>query len=319
MSDYILTEDGISPWITEGDYTPENPDVGVTTVADLMDELQDRIPEGKIPVLFPALNRAIAILAKRLYILESDLVIGELDVNIYSTQSYTASTIHFRDWNSEGIDGIYDSADQLVIEGFKAEMPITTTCTGNEGPFRVHSVTAGEILLHPAYSLTTVAAGSSYTITSLNDYGYLPSDFLGLVDKPFITGKQYPLEPLPGQYTKLTYLSSTGTTNTGTPIYYRLQGDKLRIYPATSSDIVIGGDYFKRPTKLAHMDDILPFQGAFDDVLAEYLLRSIGGTLPIANAELQQMLWDEVDLIVPKRQKKAPDTQSRGIPWGDIY
>ena len=46
----------------------------------------------------------------------------------------------------------------------------------------------------------------------------------------------------------MAYLSSTGV-NTGTPTYYQVKGGKLHIIPATGSDIVIGGDYYKKPTQ----------------------------------------------------------------------
>lgn len=86
----------------------------MSTVADIMDELQDRIPKERIGSLFPALNRAIGLLAKRLYILESDLIIDDLSINIFAQISYEASTIAFVDGKSETEDTITDSASQFV-------------------------------------------------------------------------------------------------------------------------------------------------------------------------------------------------------------
>ena len=289
----------------------------MSTVADIMDELQDRIPQERIGSLFPAINRAIGLLSKRLYLLDSDLIIGDLEVNIYAQQTYTAATIAFVDGKSEAVDTITDTASQFVAEEFDVDMPIKTNCAGNEGPFRITAVAAGTLTLSADSSVTAQAAGSSYTITSQNDFGYLPDDFGGLIDKPYVVGYQYPLEPLPSQYVKMAYLSSTGV-NTGTPTYYQVKGGRLHIIPATGSDIVIGGDYYKKPAKLIMMDDILPFDGMLDDALAEYLLQVLAGGVSIADDSLKTILYDAVDLIAKKRPKKAAPKTPRGIPWGDL-
>jgi len=290
----------------------------MSTVADIMDELQDRIPKERIGSLFPALNRAVGLLAKRLYLLKSDLVIGELAVNIYAQEIYTAATIAFVNGKSEAVDTITDSAAQFIAEGFEEDMPITTNCSGNAGPFRISSVAVGTLTLHPNSAITAQIAGSSYTLTSANDFGYLPADFWGLVDKPCIVGYQYPLEPLPDQYTQMKYMSSSGM-NTGTPIYYKLQKDKLRIIPATGSDIVISGDYFQKPATLTDMDDALPFEGMLDDALTEYLLNVLAGGTSTAETNLQAILDDAVDLVIAMRPKKAAATLPPGIPWGSLF
>jgi hypothetical protein len=290
----------------------------MSTVADIMDELQDRIPKERIGSLFPALNRAIGLLAKRLYILESDLIIDDLSINIFAQISYEASTIAFVDGKSETEDTITDSDSQFVAEGFKEDMPITTDCSGNAGPFRISTVAAGTLTLHPSASLTAQAAGSSYTLTSANHFGYVPSDFWGIVGKPAISGYKDPLLPLPDMETKLQYMSSSGM-NTGTPLYYELKGNKFCITPATASDITIIGDYFKKPATMTNMNSILPFEGVLDDAITEYLLNVLAGGTATAETNLQSILTDAVDLIVAKRAKRAGGELPVGIPWGSLY
>lgn len=290
----------------------------MSTVIELFDEIQDRIPMDRVKQVLPALNKAVSMIAKRLYVHESDLIIGELSVSIFAQDAYTAATIGFlNNVNLDTDDTITDSASQFVAEGFVANMPITTTCATNPGPFKISSVAVGVLTLDSKSKLTTQAAGSSYTITSANDFGYLPADFWGFVGRPYVSGYKDPLYPLPGQHTQLFYSNATGV-NTGTPTYYKLQGDKLRILPATGTDITIKGDYFQKPTKLTDLNDETPFNGVLDDALSEYLLMVLGGDAPAAASALQEMLFSAVDLIVPKRSIKGPEYEVHGIQWNAI-
>jgi hypothetical protein len=277
-----------------------------TLVSDLIEEIQDRIPENKLPNLFPALNRAIKIIADRLYLLDSSLVIGELSVSAYASVDYTASTIAFVDGGVDAVDTITDSANQFVTEGFEADMPIETTCTSNLGPFRVTAVVAGTLTIHIENSVTKQIAGSSYKITSIADYGYLPDDFGGFVEKPYINGYTWELLPLPNQAAKLAY-SSAGVTK-----FYKLKGNRLYLIPATNTDITIKGDYYKRATAITKMSNYVPFYGAMDGAIQEYLIKVLGGDPSGAEAALLAL----ADLAASKRDKKAPVGMPGGIEWG---
>lgn len=319
----LITEDGSLLFSEDGAYLTEESGGGtslssqsaVTIVADLVDEIQMRIPEGRIPTFFPSLNRAIGMLAKRLYMLESDLIVGELAVNIYAKVTYEAETIAFVNGINATADSITDSASQFLASGFLPGMPIISDSVGNRGPFRIVAASEGTLLLHELDSVTEKDAALC-TLSSIDYAGYLPADFWGFVEKPYTVGYSWNLLPLPNQQAKLAYLTSSGMA-TGTPSYYALKGDRMEIYPATGSNIVIGGSYFKKPAKLTHMDDIVPFHGLFDDVLIEYLMMTLDGKLSVAYAELRGMLTDAVDVIVPKRQKRAAQSIS-GIDWNRV-
>lgn len=282
-----------------------------TTVSDLIEEIQDMIPEERLPNLFPALNRAIRTIAKRLFVLGSDLVISEMSVSLFASIDYTASTIAFVSGGLETADTITDTASQFVVEAFMADMPIETNSTGNEGPSRIYSVAAGVINLDARESVVTAAAaGTSVKITSLADFGYLPDDFWGLVDKPYIDGYTWPLEPLPNQSTKLIYAS-----NSGTPRYYELKGNRLYVTPAAGTDVTIKGDYWKKPTALTGMDDYVPWNELFDDAIEEYLSRVLIAGVAVTDADLKSYISGAVDMVTPKRSKKAPAQMPGGIRW----
>ncbi len=277
-----------------------------TLVSDLIEEVQDRIPEDKLANLFPALNRAISVISDRLYILESGLIIDELEILVYASIDYTAATIAFVDNSIEGVDTITDSANQFVVEGFKAGMAIETTCSGNEGPFRITTAAAGTLTLHAEDAVAVQAVGTSYKITSSADYGYLPDAFGGFVEKPYIDGYTWELDPLPSQREKLVYSSA------GTPHYYKIKGNRVYVIPATSTDITIKGDYYQKKTKITKMNQYVPFYETLDSAIQEYLVAVLGGDASQAEAALLA----SVELVALKRDKRAATGMPGGISWG---
>ena len=284
-----------------------------TKLSDLLDEIGSRLPADKIPNIIPVVNRAIMILAKRLYVLESDLVTDELAMSIFASVAYTASTIAFVSGGDAGPDTITDSSNQFVVEGFVAGMPIYTNCVGNTGTVKIESVTDGTITLRSTDKVTATVAGSSYTITSRDNYGYLPANFLGFLSKPYIQGTTQMLTGPPNKETEIEY--STGSA--GLPCYQKLRGDRLKVIPGTSANIVIEGDYWVKPTKLTTLDDYVPFSGLFDDVIQDYIVAVLMAG-PSGTVELKSILLDAVDLIVKKREKKAPTQMAPGINWEDM-
>jgi len=284
-----------------------------TMVGTLIEEIQDRIPEEKMNLLFPLLNRAIDIVSKRLYRMESDLIIGELAVPVFASASYAASTIAFVHNGPNAADTITDSAAQFVTELFAAGMPITTTCAGNAGPLKVTAVTAGSLSINPEDSVVSQVAGSSYSITSLATFGYLPDDFNGLVAKPNIDGLTRSLEPIPSRSAELRY------TGAGSPLFYKVRQNRLYVLPQTDTNITIVGDYFQRPVMITRMDQYVPFHGTMDSSIGECLVRILtagpASITPEVYADMESFLGDEIDLYVPKRQKKAPASLPGGIDW----
>ena len=284
-------------------------------LSELLDELGGRLPGEKIPNIIPVVNRAIMILSKRLYLHESDLIKDDLAVPIAASIDYTASTIAFVSGGDSGPDTITDSAAQFVIEGFAVGMPIYSDCAGNTGTVRIATVTAGTITLREGDTVTEAAAGSSVTLTSRANYGYLPDDFWGFVaHDPNISGERYTLPRIPNREEELRWIVASA----GTPQYHKLMGDKIYVFPSTSANIVIAGEYYKKIAALTTMDDYVPFSGLFDDVIQDYILAILGGG-PVAVQEISGMLLTAVDLVVSKRERKATVKLPGGIDYGDLH
>lgn len=278
-----------------------------TTVAELKTELQYWIGEDA-DILY-LINTAIRFIAKRLYVLDSEIVMGVMSVPIYDEVSYAAATIAFVE-NSSTADTITDSASQFVAESFAVDMPITTDSTTNPGPFRVSTVAVGTLTLHTDDDVTDEAAGSTITITSDDAYGFLPADFWGLFGKPYLDGKTYPLLQLPSTDVELQY------TSAGLPHYYRIMGNKIYVTPNTSANYTIKADYFQKPTTLENTTDILPWDDLFNDVIYEIvinLFKKSGILVP----ELISVLNTSIDVVANKRGKKAPKQMGLGINYYD--
>jgi hypothetical protein len=200
----------------------------MSQVKSLIDAIAHRIP-GRSN-LYPALNTAVLLIAKRLFIYQSDMITDELDVSV--------------------------SAD---------------TASGD-----------------------------------------LTTSFWGLTGKPYIDGYTWSLKPLPSKDVKLAY------TSNAVPKYYQIKGTTIYLTPGTSSAITIKGDYFKKPTELTKPTDTVPFQGLFDDVIQEFMIKwysegSKGD--PNAAVLLKAFVNDNVDLLIGKRDKTAAPQIPIAIDW----
>jgi hypothetical protein len=284
-------------------------------VSELLEEMGGLLPEDKIPNIIPVVNRAIMILSKRLYLHESDLVKDDLAVPIAASIDYTASTIAFVSGGDAGPDTITDSAAQFLVEGFAVDMPIYSDISGNTSDVRIAAVTAGTITLREGDKVTEAAAGSPVTLTSRANYGYMPDDFFGFVSHdPNISGERYVLPRIPNREEELRW----SVTSASTPRYHKLMNKKIYVFPETSADVVIAGEYYKKATRLTSMDDYLPFSGLFDDVLQDYILAILGGG-PVKAQELNGMLLTAVDLVVSKRERKTIDKLPGGTDYEDLH
>jgi hypothetical protein len=288
----------------------------MSQVSDILDELSDRVTDDKIPTIYTAINRAIRILSKRLYLLDSDLITGVLSIPVYEQASYTASTIAF----VSGLDGepdtITDSAAQFLIEGFLPGMGVYSDCDCNQDARYVSSVTVDTLTLRAGEKVYPQLAGAEYVLQSENDYGYLPDDFWGFIGKPYIVGQKTPLTPLPDQHTLLRYMGTSGLT-IGTPLHYKLISDKIGLIPATAETIIVSGFYYKKPVRVTGMDDYLPFGELLDDVIVDYLLATFGeGAIGVVKAAA--ILENGVDLVCLKRGQAAPVRFPQGTDYDSL-
>ncbi len=285
----------------------------MSTVQTIYDYIQYR-PDIQVTIddLVHVVDQAVRTIAKRLYVLESDLITGQMEVKVFAEVEYTSDTIAFVDGAT---DTITDSDGAFVTEGFAADMPITTDSTGNAGPFRIDTAAAGTLTLVSTDAVTAALAGSDVTITSLDTFGYLPSDFWGLKGKPYLDGKDYTLLPLPSVDVEIAYPSA------GEPRYYKIRGTKIYVTPPTSSDYTIKADYFQRPTSITTTTATLPFNEIFDDLIAEYAVKYFrGAKAEGAGAEnlLSKMVIENVDLIANKYDRRSPVEFPQAVDWNNI-
>jgi len=157
-------------------------------------------------------------------------------------------------------------------------------------------------------NLITGSLSVSIDISEEDAYGVLPSDFWGLKDKPYISGKTYPLKPLPSIEVALQY-------TTGTPQYYKVIGRRFYVYPAADADCTICGEYFARPYALTETSSTIPYNELFDDLITEYVEHYFRG--PGWSPVLNEMLRQGVDLIATKYDQNAPVISS-GINWDNL-
>ena len=209
-------------------------------------------------------------------------------------------------------DTITYAANQFVVEGFQAGMPVTTSHASNTGTYHVETVAAGTLTMAAVDSLTA-ATSVSFIVTSDDSFGYLPSDFWGLRDKPYLAGKTYPLLPLPSQDVALAYPGA------GEPIYYKIVGTRIYVTPHTAADYTIKGDYFQRPTALTVSTSTIPYNELFDDLISEYVVRYFRGkegNKGEAEVFLSKDLISGVDLIANQYDRKAPVQFPQAVNWG---
>jgi len=283
----------------------------MSTVQDLYNTLAYRRDiQVQADALIPIVNQAIRTIAKRLYFLESDLITAQMSVPIYSEQVYTAATIGFTASTSTVAGTITDSAAQFVAEGFAVGMPITTNSTLNPGPFRIAAVTTTVITLVLTDTVVVEAEGSSKTITSDDAYGFLPSDFWGMRDKPYLDTKTWALVPLPSQDVDLQY------SGPGEPLYYKIRGMKVYMTPHAGGNYTLKGDYFSRPSTVTLTTSTVPFNELFDDLIAEYIAMYFRNDATAVERQiLDKELKEGVDLAASKYDRQGP-VVAPGIYWG---
>jgi len=283
----------------------------MATVQNLLDYMQFRVDTANTD-LYHHINIALRAIAKRLYWLESDIVRSEMSVSIWKEVEYTAATIAFAE-NTPAADSITDSANGLVTAGFEAGMHITTDHATNAGPYEIATVAAGAITLVATDDLTLATAGSDVTITSDDSFGDLPSDFGGLIGKPYLDGKTYPLLPLPSDDVALSFTSAAD------PQYYKVKGSRIYVTPHTGTDYTIKADYFSIPSPVTATTDSLPYFDLFGDAMAEAVMRTYrSGEQVIGQDSAWWKLFcqQNVDPIAWKYGKRGPrEPRANGIDW----
>jgi hypothetical protein len=113
----------------------------------------------------------------------------------------------------------------------------------------------------------------------------------------------------PGRSTEIQFPSA------GDPRYYRVKGSDLWVFPAAATDVVLEGDYWKKPTVISGMEDAIPFAQLLDDAIQESLVMTLGGGAAVSSEQLKTFLDEQVDLVVNQRALKAPTEMPEGLDY----
>lgn len=142
----------------------------------------------------------------------------------------------------------------------------------------------------------------SVTVSADTSTGSMPSDYWGLLDKPYVSGKTEFLYPLPNDRTKLLH------TTDSVPRWYEMVGTTINLIPGTTSEITILGPYWVKPTKITKPTDTMPYNEQFDDVIQEALLNIYitGGVDGNSIGTMKSLINDSIDLIMPGLEQKIP-------------
>jgi hypothetical protein len=161
----------------------------------------------------------------------------------------------------------------------------------------VHAVIANRLLLR-ASDLLQQATEAELTYAVDAQTASLPDDFRALAERPYIAGEK-PLAPLDRR-------STENLQDAGTPVYYKVLGRTLWIYPPTAAEVTVQVPYFAQVTAPAALTDELPFLGEFDRVYVEgatIVMRS--GLAAVAEKTFVAMIQSQVDAVLDARDRLA--------------
>lgn len=159
---------------------------------------------------------------------------------IFTTTTYTASTITF---NNANPDTITDSASGMG--SFTAGEILISGSSNNDGTYTVDTATAGTLTLQSSDSLTAEAAGNSITITAIT-YP-VASDFGRTIDLTDTTNSRVLTEDV----TRVFDEADPDINVTGIPSHFAFQGDSYRLWRIPGGTYKIRDRYWKQPTALS--------------------------------------------------------------------
>lgn len=212
--------------------------------------------------------------------------------------------------DEELVDTAAGTSYTITSLGFSSGMFFTTDSTTNPGPYQISTAVAGTLTLVASDSLTAANA-ADVTLTSVDAYVPLPSDFWGFCDKPSIDGRYRTLLPLPNVDTALVYSSA------GESLFYKIKGSRLYLYPPPSDDITVVADYFAKPTEATALTDTVPWNEQFDDAISEIVVK-LWGKSSAFDAEIEAICEKAVDIVAVKHGAQTPVATPGGISWDNL-
>lgn len=93
------------------------------------------------------------------------------------------------------------------------------------------------------------------------------------------------------------------------PTYYKVIDTTLYVRPAVIMNVKIRGRYFAKPTQLTAAADSILWDGLFDEVFREGVVRmvTLGVSIPEANKDFALFLMREIEIVINSRISQVPD------------
>lgn len=114
-------------------------------------------------------------------------------------------------------------------------------------------------------------------ISSGDDLGYLPDEFMSLSRRPQIVG---------GSFLNMLTSNDTSTLETAAvPRFYQVVGKLIQVFPPTNANISIKMLARIRPDAPVEFTDDIPFNGDFDQIYIDGVLAVLSGGIAAMNAK----------------------------------
>lgn len=292
----------------------------MSTVQNILDRIDPRI--GTYPDIYWAFNSAVRSVAKRLYVLDSDLIKEPFKVTFEVEEPYVTMTDDYSDfWSLSGRPRVNGETVEMVPVPSQAEIleyqPVIEDTNQGAMSYTGNTFTDagqdfddwdGEI-----YKLVVLNSDGTY------NWGYIGSYATGDVttaelfkdNADFDTAGWYGTDP--AAKTPSSYEVQSQVTTIDAPDYYEIIGTKLYVYPIwgytaidpDTPNIVIG-KYFAKPTALSDTTDTMPYNELFDDVIEETIVMLVRGGYTGTNnkavpALVDRFVAEHVDRVISMR------------------
>ena len=179
---------------------------------------------------------------------------------LFTTTTYTASTISFANANPDTIDdsangfGSFQAVQDVLIAG----------STSNDGIYSVETAAAGSLTLQSSDALTVEAEGEAITVTAIT-YP-TATDWGRTIDLVDITNTRVLLEDNMRAIDELY----PQMDSTNSPLAYALQGSAYRFHFVPAGEYEIRERYWKSPTALAANADTSDLPQECENCLINY-------------------------------------------------
>jgi len=161
---------------------------------------------------------------------------------------------------------------------------------GSGAPFDIALNTAIQVVFNRLWERKSDIAISDLSVISATGSFALPSSFRGLAEQPYLvptTGSNIPLALMPRD--------AESALTTGTPVYYRLSGTIIDIFPSTTDSYTLRARAFMAPPVLTTAST-LPWGGLLDNLIVEAVMAETlkGGATSIVANEAFQLTMDKM-------------------------